>query len=800
MTAASAGESKVSFEEFALVIFGSLLRSWAGQYFNPNFEISEAAQLIVTIWEILERAAPASETCREFMLLKDNWMQTLVSGARTLAEPEEKGWRRAKRLALMGTRKPVRFLPISQENPPFFGLLDPSSLTSMLMDSDHVVIDFLRDLAKSRELNGEGSVISYRNRDTGRLEFATAVACERNSTKRRNDGKHSASSGHIRWIQALENEDGVCDCESEFEYEVEYEVEHEVEQLDNEFARESVVIPDFISGITKRTKKKAREVVRGIRKVTRHHEEKMTCPISVKSKRKAQYIERRRDIESHGELCLDYDPIDIQLRNRMISWFNPPACIDGGGPVAHNSNTSNEELPHTPQPGSTGQYESSFDSTLPVVDLAWENQVLELDRWTDDRTRDFYCVVGRVSEAALLVRPETTNLNENPTEVAHMSLAEVQKVATTGALDANKLLDHVYRLLSKREPEKKENGANMSDFVRAFKILGSASQICKLLPGAQVALRILEHDLSKLGWAWNLTSPEELTFSEVFCSFKFNRSQALACLASFETGHMNIDEMELHKVFAVSVGNSIYAPASLFNDPYEICEDFEIMRIVGNVGKPGLTMMIPPSHPQVLSPEYDRWHVVNHEPFDNTCHGCFENTSLNLSFTGYEHSVESTVEHGAVDVEAQYLETLVSVYDGKRWIADLDILSALGNARVKRLRLPDPCNHDGGALKRLRWISIDCWDELINMTDEINIVRAHENSLARLAAVTVATQVTKRRCHVLPPRTECYECVSIAACADSDEEGSEDKSGAGSSRKTRGNSTGAREGSTILIC
>ena len=61
---------------------------------------------------------------------------------------------------------------------------------------------------------------------------------------------------------------------------------------------------------------------------------------------------------------------------------------------------------------------------------------------------------------------------------------------------------------------------------------------------------------------------------------------------------------------------------------------------------------------------------------------------LHLSFTGYEQAVASTVMHGARDVEARYVEALISVYDECRWVADLDVLSALNSDVLKRLHLP----------------------------------------------------------------------------------------------------------------
>lgn len=745
LTARSADESKVTFDEFGLVVFGSLLRSWAGDFFNPNFEIREAAQLVEMIWEMLEKAAPVSVACREFMLLRENWMRILVSAANTLSEADDKSRHRAKRLALMGIRRGVGVLPAGQEIPPFFGLLDPSTLTSMLQNSETVTIDFFRNLAKRRNLKGEGTLIRYKNRDTGLFEFATAVARDGKSTKRSKDAKYSSSSGHIRWIPAMEKSIPVCDCAQDFDYEIEtFDRNPNGEPISHEG-----------TGTPQKTKM---ERLGGI-EAMQHN---TTCPVSVDSKRSSRHFGRRRSIASNGEACMEYNPMHIRWDDQLISWFNPPAEIYGDGPVANTCNSTGGYAPAVDRQEVPEPSQSIWEHSGPQVDLDWEGTLPELDRRTDHPTQSFRRLVGNIEEAALLVYQDACNSDDATTEITHLSLPEVQSVTVTGALDADKFLDHLLQLLTRRGPNEEGREVEPSNFLRAFKILGSASQIYKLLPGAQVGLRLLEGDLSKLGWARHLNSLDEPTVPGVFSPFKFNRSQALACVATFETACLGIEEMELQSVFAISVGNYIYAPSALFSDPYDLCEEFELMRIVGNVGKPGLTMMKPPSNPQIMKAEYEWWQVVNHEPFDATCQDYFGETSLHLSFSGYEQSVASTVEHGAHDVEAQYLETVVSVYDGKRWVADLDILTALGNSRVKRLRLPDACNHNKSANTTPEWISVDCWDELIDMIQEVNIVRAHGNPLARLAAVTVAIQIGNTTCLVLPARAECYECVTSA--------------------------------------
>lgn len=747
LTASSVGESKVSFKDFALVIFGSLLGPWAGDSFNPNFEIREAAQLIVNIWEMLDEAATFSDSCREFMLLRGNWMQILVSAARILADKDNEDWHRAKRLALMGIRRGTSVLPASQEIPPFFGLLDPSTLITLLRDSDSVSVGFIRDLAKSRKLKGYETVIVYKSQDTGFLEFATTAASDRGGTKWSDDGKHSTSNGHTRWIGSFEGSEVPCDCESEFEVEVDI--------TDRDLKGNEILI----DGIRKERENTVK--VRKKRKAKKHKKESMNCPISMRSRSMEQQFERRKSIEFSGEVCLEYDPRDICLQDQLMSWSNPPTSFDGGEPAANNCSTTGLSTPEVDMQPIPELPQESYCSD-PQFDLDWEQTLLELDRFTDHRTRHFRCLVGSLEDAALLVREEGRDEDDVALDFAHLSLPEIQSVVLTGALDANKVLDHFVRLLSNSGPERSENQPERLNFLRAFKILGSASQIYKLLPGAQVALRLLERDLSEMGWARNLSSLDCKTISGVFSHFNFNRSQALACVATFEIGSLNIEESELQNVFAVSVGNSIYAPMSLFNDPYQVCEDFELMRIVGNVGKPGLTMMIPPSHPQIVQSEDDRWQVINHEPFDCTCQDYFGKTSLHLSFSGYEQPLASAVKHGAQDAEAQYLETLVSVYEGKRWVADLDILTALNSPQVKRITMPDKCEHDKRALVTPRWISVDCWDELINRVQQVNIVRAHGNFLARLSAVTVAIQIGHTRCLVLPTGAECYGCVESA--------------------------------------
>ncbi|KAH8878796.1 hypothetical protein GQ53DRAFT_620810, partial [Thozetella sp. PMI_491] len=234
---------------------------------------------------------------------------------------------------------------------------------------------------------------------------------------------------------------------------------------------------------------------------------------------------------------------------------------------------------------------------------------------------------------------------------------------------------------------------------------------------------------------------------------------ALACVTMFDTGTLDVSPGELTNVFAVSSGNSIYAVSPLLTDPYDDCRKFELTHLIGNIGRAGVAMMIPPTNPRIFKPGLETWNLINHSRFDRTCEDYFSKTSMHLSFTGYEQPVASAISLGAQDLEACYMEALVSVYDGSKWVADLDVMTGLTSSKIDRLTWISPqrrCSHN--VTEPPSWVSIDSWDELVEMTAGCNIVRAHGNSLARLAAAVVSVQKDVEACYLAPAEV-CYACV-----------------------------------------
>ncbi|KAL6908296.1 hypothetical protein GGI43DRAFT_137146 [Trichoderma evansii] len=107
-----------------------------------------------------------------------------------------------------------------------------------------------------------------------------------------------------------------------------------------------------------------------------------------------------------------------------------------------------------------------------------------------------------------------------------------------------------------------------------------------------------------------------------------------------------------------------------------------IRRIHGNLGYPGVVMLIPPPVPRILQASPMRRRFLQAASFDGQPGNSFTQTSLHLKLTDYKFPLASG--RGAVDADIVMREALISVYDGSRWMADLDIIRALQSQDLSR--------------------------------------------------------------------------------------------------------------------
>ena len=204
------------------------------------------------------------------------------------------------------------------------------------------------------------------------------------------------------------------------------------------------------------------------------------------------------------------------------------------------------------------------------------------------------------------------------------------------------------------------------EYFDSLDALHEAQKIFGRLSNAAVDLKVTSKPL--YSWKWRASDREGQEPS---------LAHAFACIATFETGNLDLDPSDIRKaaVMALSCGNSMYVAERMLSDPSEILAPYAVRRIIGNIGRPGLSLLVPPERPRLPKPDYTSWNMVNHSAFDGHMEDNFAGTSLHLSFSEYQLAVDIGA-HGGRDQEACYIEAIVSVYDRGRWIADLDILRA----------------------------------------------------------------------------------------------------------------------------
>ena len=225
----------------------------------------------------------------------------------------------------------------------------------------------------------------------------------------------------------------------------------------------------------------------------------------------------------------------------------------------------------------------------------------------------------------------------------------------------------------------------------------------------------------------------------------------LACIALFDTGNVELSVQDLENVFAISTGSSLYILESLFCDPYTIslCPSGRRVRhLIGNIGKPGVCLLVSTPDALVREADLENWRLVNHNPFDGQLQDSFRGTSLYLHLTGYEQSIVDR-EHSGRDKMVKYFQVVISTYDQGEWVADIDLRMLMApQANLGTLdpwlTLANSCSHsekDQGDFKRLPpLVTVDNWHEFLDPPITTSVIRARGNWLARLALAAVAKQ------------------------------------------------------------
>ncbi|KAI5459036.1 hypothetical protein BGZ63DRAFT_465761 [Mariannaea sp. PMI_226] len=305
-------------------------------------------------------------------------------------------------------------------------------------------------------------------------------------------------------------------------------------------------------------------------------------------------------------------------------------------------------------------------------------------------------------------------------------------------------------------------------FFKSLKAMSAVTDLYREWPEATISISITKEAIGTAEWAsyvWDNV--------DKLCDSKTCRSVKFACIAMLESGGYDIHPRQTELVMAIATGSSIYASEALLQDP--VAPDKSglpafkgIRRIFGNLGHAGVVMLIPPPTPRKAQLDQMRNRMHQGLVFDGCLMDDFSETSLHLKFT--EFNVPLASGPGAVDADVVMREALISVYDGSRWIGDLNILQAFESSNL--IRLPG-CNcerrEEETNLCQLLVQSFDdqlkaitAWNEVLLCKEnliqgEIGVARMYGNWFARLAAACLASRLDCQA-FALPSHSICHQC------------------------------------------
>jgi hypothetical protein len=307
-------------------------------------------------------------------------------------------------------------------------------------------------------------------------------------------------------------------------------------------------------------------------------------------------------------------------------------------------------------------------------------------------------------------------------------------------------------------------------FSRSVYALASASSIYDHLDQATISLKLIKTTLHNAAWArclFRRWQPEAPKLTSTFNQTPLltclqpplpDRHETFSCIAFFDTGTVDFNPTEFKHSFALCSEDTIYVPAIILSDPFANVAEYEMRSILGNIGRQGLSILVPPFEPRVRKPS-DSYNLITHAAYDFKREDNFRGTSLHLSFTDWTFPLAAEGSR-MIDHDAQIVEAVISVRDRGQWVADIDILE-VDFQEMLRLDPLKSCNgiHDDDY--DFDYTSIDSWEELLDEPPGVGIFRAHGNWAARLAAVSILSrsEFGGHNFGLLGPEPFCLKCL-----------------------------------------
>jgi hypothetical protein len=770
--------SRVTIDELWIVILGILIGPWAESDLDQSCEF---------IHRLAKQVNSSGESVR--------WLDLISKAAHRYLEAE--GWEREQvtKLLRLGSRRGKRFLSQYENTMPlYFQLNDFSVLLGMFIENTEGFpglgpmekITVLRHIAQGLRCSPDDLIIRFLtvpkiNDQHAAYGYASALPVTRKSLKRSRDETETLANGHVRWIVASYDIpmiacEGSCSCTQGSQDGCCCSASGEP---CTEFCHSSgLVCQSFRSVMSFRCFKDKRNYPEDNGEEKPELKFNKDCDGDEKFKRMTLYNQTCSGRSNcHG--CY----------NRKVQAF-----VGEAGEECQLVHDVSDE------PGAS------------CFKLGRSNAYGQLEMAA------FEYLIGDLSTASIFKR-EHVQIERNPQAPGNSQKAKSGVVEGVGKEEffypsTTASLDDIEAILAEPSCNNHKLVAYLRNIVStspsldcSFAGLEFATSIYENLDGATVNLEILNLTMSTIQWTQKLSTypknffepttrgPSPRTFTpnlapspDSFSPGLFDNSpntilvddleRSFACLAMFESGQFDIAPQSLRSVFALSSGDSIFVYSALLADPTVESSKLHIKRVLGNLGRPGMTFLVSPAKPRLKEHNLASWHLVNHFPFDGEFRNSFTGTSLHLSFTDFEMPLDIGWR-GLRDTPVVLVEALVSLDDRGKALGELDVIQLCGHRKYAVLQgcqhtctsitpsgsfSTESISHEGWLRKSL--VSIDCWDEFFDFPNSRGIFRGSGNWQARWAAVAASIQQGKKVL-VLPP-TPCLKCLGSYQLIDFD--------------------------------
>jgi hypothetical protein len=149
--------------------------------------------------------------------------------------------------------------------------------------------------------------------------------------------------------------------------------------------------------------------------------------------------------------------------------------------------------------------------------------------------------------------------------------------------------------------------------------------------------------------------------------------------------------------------------------------------------------------------------------FDGTKQDCFKASSLHLSFTGLHTPMYDRNVKVGIESQVSILGSVMSVHARGSWVADINVLDALGTEFNFQSELNYACRHEHTLSSFAGVYSIESWDDVLDHPMDRFIVRTHGNWVARLAAYSLLSQAMEAKGRSGRITDTCWQCIFQAS-------------------------------------